>query len=60
VNLASRITDVAEPGTIVASEAVVEAATGAYTWSALGERSLKGVEDKVRLHRLAAEGAAAQ
>jgi adenylate cyclase len=53
VNLASRITDVAEPGTIVASEAVVEAATGTYTWTALGERSLKGVEEEVRLHRLA-------
>jgi hypothetical protein len=44
-----RVTDVAEPGTIVASEAVVEAATGAYAWTALRDRSLKGVEEKVRL-----------
>ena len=58
VNLASRITDIAEPGTIVASAAAVEATTDAYRWTSLGERSLKGVEEKVRLHQLAAATAA--
>jgi adenylate cyclase len=53
VNLASRVTDVAEPGTIVASEEAVDAASGGYRWTALGEHSLKGVEGAVRLHRLA-------
>ena len=58
VNLASRITDVAEPGTIAASEAVVEAATDAYSWIALAESSLKGVKEKVQLHKLADTGTA--
>jgi adenylate cyclase len=52
VNLASRVTDVAEPGTIVASDEAVQAATDAYRWTALGEHRLKGIEEEVRLHRL--------
>ena len=55
VNLASRITDAAEPGTIVASQEVVDATSGSHAWAPLGSRSLKGVERPVSLHRL--EGA---
>jgi adenylate cyclase len=52
VNLASRITDVADPGTVVASDAVVDATSSSHRWTALGARSLKGIEEDVMLHLL--------
>jgi adenylate cyclase len=58
VNLASRITDVAEPGTVVANETVVEATGDAHRWARLGARRLKGIEEEVALHRLADGGSA--
>jgi adenylate cyclase len=48
VNTASRITDLAKPGAIVATEAVV-AASPEYAWRRRRRRGLKGVEGRVRL-----------
>jgi adenylate cyclase len=48
VNTASRITDLAKPGAIVATEAVVDAGPG-YAWHRRRRRGLKGVEGRVRL-----------
>ena len=51
VNLASRVTSVAPPGTVLVTEAAREAigeATG-IKWSAAEARHLRGVRDEVRL-----------
>jgi adenylate cyclase len=53
VNLASRITDVGEAGTVLASEAVVRASGESHRWTGLGARQLKGIAGEVPLHRLA-------
>jgi adenylate cyclase len=50
VNLASRVTDVARPGSVVATTEVREAASGDVEWSSLRPRKLKGIGE-VRLHR---------
>ena len=54
VNVASRVTDVAEPGTILlegeARAAIGDAAS--YAWSFVGTRALKGVEGEARLFRV--------
>ena len=44
VNLASRITSVARPGSLLADRALHEAAEDAYRWSFAGERRLKGIK----------------
>ena len=51
VNLASRVTAIARPGSVLATREVRDAATDAYRWSSAGARSLKGVEGPVRLYR---------
>jgi len=51
VNTASRITDLAKPGLIVATEAVVDASPE-YSWKRKRRRALKGVESRVRLYAL--------
>ena len=43
VNLASRITGVARPGSVLASAEVHDALEDAYRWSFVGERRLKGL-----------------
>jgi adenylate cyclase len=52
VNLASRITGVARPDTVVCSEEVREAADADFRWSRVGHRHLKGVRGAVRLFRV--------
>jgi adenylate cyclase len=52
VNLASRIAGIAEPGSTLATRAVVDAAGGAARWSDCGSRSLKGVDAPVALFRV--------
>jgi adenylate cyclase len=62
VNLASRITSVARPGSILADRDVRESAREAYRWSFAGERRLRGVREPVALYRvraLAASGSPA-
>ncbi|MEK6277928.1 MAG: adenylate cyclase regulatory domain-containing protein [Actinomycetota bacterium] len=55
VNLASRITGVARPGSVLASEEATRAAGGAFHYSFAGERPLKGVEGRVELFRVRRE-----
>jgi adenylate cyclase len=55
VNLASRIVDVAEPGTVLAARSVRDAAPEGYTWSAWGRERLRGLTDEVELFRVAPE-----
>jgi len=51
VNLASRITSIARPGSLLAERGVRESAPEAYRWSYAGERRLRGVRDPVALFR---------
>lgn len=51
VNLASRITAVARPGSLLAERAVQESTEDGYRWSYAGQRRLRGVRDPVALYR---------
>lgn len=51
VNLASRITGVARPGSVVVDSAVKEAAGEGFAYSYIGERRLKGIDSRVKLFR---------
>jgi adenylate cyclase len=51
VNLASRITAVARPGSLLADEALHESAADDYRWSFAGQRRLKGLREPVKLYR---------
>ena len=51
VNLASRITDIAEPGTLVATQELCAAAGDVCGWTSVGGHMLKGVEDEVEVFR---------
>jgi len=51
VNLASRITAMARPGSVVCDEAMRERVEGSFRWSFAGTRRLKGIGDEVKLYR---------
>jgi adenylate cyclase len=51
VNLASRLTAVAYPGSVLCSKDVQEAANGGYRWSFAGTRRLKGIGGQVTMFR---------
>jgi adenylate cyclase len=51
VNLASRITNVARPGSVVLDEATKEAVGDGFDYSYVGERRLKGLDYRVKLFR---------
>jgi adenylate cyclase len=51
VNLASRITGIARPGSVLAEREVRESVRDAFNWSYAGERRLRGVRDPVPLFR---------
>jgi adenylate cyclase len=51
VNLASRITGIARPGSLLVERELRESAPEAYRWSYAGERRLKGVRGAVPLFR---------
>jgi adenylate cyclase len=51
VNLASRITTVARPGSVLATRELRDAAAEAYRWSSAGARSFKGISGSTRLYR---------
>jgi adenylate cyclase len=51
VNLASRITGVARPGSVVVDSAVKEAAGEDFAYTFIGERRLKGIDSRVKLFR---------
>jgi adenylate cyclase len=52
VNLASRITQVARPGSLLAEREVRESAGEAYRWSFAGDRRLRGIREPVSLFRV--------
>ncbi len=51
VNLASRVTTIARPGSVLTTDAVQESAPDGYQWSNAGVRNIKGVPDPVGLWR---------
>jgi adenylate cyclase len=51
VNLASRVTGIARPGSVLCTEEVHDAATDRFEWSFAGRHRLKGVAAPVALHR---------
>jgi adenylate cyclase len=51
VNLASRITNVARPGSVVLDEATKDAAGESFEYSYVGERRLKGLDYRVKMYR---------
>ncbi len=51
VNLASRITEIARPGSLLADRGLHDRARDAYHWSYAGERRLRGIRDPVQLFR---------
>jgi adenylate cyclase len=52
VNLASRITGVARPGSVLLDETTRDAAGDGFSYSFAGERRLKGIDSKVKLFRV--------
>lgn len=52
VNLASRITGIARPTSVLADEETKAAAGEGYRWSSAGARRVKGVKGQVRLYRV--------
>jgi adenylate cyclase len=51
VNLASRITSIARPGSLLADREMRESAPEGYHWSYAGEKRLRGVREPVALYR---------
>jgi adenylate cyclase len=51
VNLASRITAVARPGSLLVERELRESIDGPYRWSFAGERRLRGIRGPVALYR---------
>jgi adenylate cyclase len=51
VNLASRITAIARPDSVLAEAAVQDALAREYAWSFAGSRRLKGIDGSVKLWR---------
>jgi adenylate cyclase len=51
VNIASRVTQIARAGSVLATREIRDAAADEYRWSAAGARSLRGVPGQVRLYR---------
>ncbi|HEV2998410.1 MAG TPA: adenylate cyclase regulatory domain-containing protein [Solirubrobacteraceae bacterium] len=51
VNLASRITAIARPGSLLVERGVRETVREAYRWSFAGERRLRGISEPVSLFR---------
>jgi adenylate cyclase len=52
VNLASRITDFARPGSVVTDAEVQGEVDGDYSWSRIGKQRLKGIRGSVELYRV--------
>jgi adenylate cyclase len=51
VNLASRVTGVARPGSVLCTQDVRDAAGDEFEWSFAGRHRLKGIAEAVALHR---------
>jgi adenylate cyclase len=59
VNLASRVTQVARPGSVLAAENAIEAMGDCFHYSYAGERSLKGIKGGTKLYRVRREAKSA-
>ena len=57
VNLASRVTERARPGSVLATKEVREESGDDYSWSRAGSHNFKNVSDRVSLHRARIRGA---
>jgi adenylate cyclase len=57
VNLASRVTGIARPGSVLCTQEVHDAALDAFAWSFAGRHRLKGVPEPAALHRARPHGA---
>ncbi len=51
VNLASRVTGVARPGSVLCTQEIRDAAGDVFAWSFAGRHRFKGVREPVPLHR---------
>ncbi len=51
VNLASRVTGIARPGSVLCTDSVRAAAPDAFEWSFAGRHRLRGVAEPMALHR---------
>ena len=51
VNVASRVTDIAEPGTLVGTRELCDAAGEVCSWASVGGHTLKGIEGDVEVFR---------
>ena len=51
VNLASRVTGVARPGSVLCTEEVHDAAPDRFDWSSAGKHKLKGMSEPISLYR---------
>ena len=51
VNVASRLTAIARPGSVLADEAIRESVDGQIGWSYAGARRIKGLADEMKLFR---------
>jgi adenylate cyclase len=58
VNLASRLTNVARPGSVVLDEATKDAVGDGFDYSYVGERRLKGLDYRVKIYRARVPGEA--
>jgi adenylate cyclase len=56
VNLASRLTGVARPGSVVLDEATKDIAGDGFDYSYVGERRLKGLDYRVKIYRARTPG----
>lgn len=52
VNLASRLSDVARPGSVLVTSAVRDGLEEKYEWTSVGRRRFKGIEKPVSVHRV--------
>ena len=51
VNLASRLTEIARPGSVLCDESVHDALEDGVNWSFAGQRKIKGINGQVKLFR---------
>jgi adenylate cyclase len=56
VNVASRLTERARPASVLTTEAVRDAAAGAFDWSLAGDKRLKGLSAPLRTYRARRKG----
>jgi adenylate cyclase len=56
VNVASRVTAIARPASVLATQAVHDATADAFTWTDAGRHQLKGISGEVTLYRCRRSG----